>query len=66
MVVGFPVGYAAAAPAYNPNVYPGANPAFSSGKNIVYLTVLWSLFIYRYLQKKGFVEIHTSDSFDTK
>lgn len=28
---GFPVGYAAAAPAYTPNVYTGANPAFSSG-----------------------------------
>ncbi|KAM6971428.1 myelin-associated neurite-outgrowth inhibitor [Tautogolabrus adspersus] len=28
---GFPVGYAAAAPAYNPNVYAGANPAFPSG-----------------------------------
>lgn len=32
---GFPVGYAAAAPAYNPNVYAGANPAFPSGKNEV-------------------------------
>lgn len=31
-LAGFPVGYAAAAPAYNPNIYPGANPAFSSGK----------------------------------
>uniref|UniRef100_A0A3B1KBB7 Family with sequence similarity 168 member B n=1 Tax=Astyanax mexicanus TaxID=7994 RepID=A0A3B1KBB7_ASTMX len=29
---GFPVGYAAAAPAYTPNVYPGANPAFPTGK----------------------------------
>ncbi|KAG7525852.1 hypothetical protein JOB18_032796 [Solea senegalensis] len=29
---GFPVGYAAAAaPAYNPNIYAGANPAFTSG-----------------------------------
>ncbi|GLD55068.1 myelin-associated neurite-outgrowth inhibitor isoform X1 [Lates japonicus] len=28
---GFPVGYAAAAPAYTPNVYAGANPAFPSG-----------------------------------
>ncbi|KAL6488672.1 hypothetical protein MHYP_G00024130 [Metynnis hypsauchen] len=28
---GFPVGYAAAAPAYSPNVYPGANPAFPTG-----------------------------------
>ncbi|XP_061778288.1 myelin-associated neurite-outgrowth inhibitor isoform X2 [Nerophis ophidion] len=28
---GFPVGYAAAAPAYTPGVYTGANPAFSSG-----------------------------------
>uniref|UniRef100_A0A3B4XDE3 Uncharacterized protein n=1 Tax=Seriola lalandi dorsalis TaxID=1841481 RepID=A0A3B4XDE3_SERLL len=25
---GFPVGYAAAAPAYTPSVYAGANPAF--------------------------------------
>lgn len=30
---GFPVGYAAAAaPAYTPNVYAGANPAFPSGE----------------------------------
>ncbi|XP_051970532.1 myelin-associated neurite-outgrowth inhibitor-like isoform X8 [Xyrauchen texanus] len=28
---GFPVGYAAAAPAYSPNMYPGANPAFPTG-----------------------------------
>ncbi|CAN9506473.1 unnamed protein product [Ophioblennius macclurei] len=28
---GFPVGYATAAPAYTPNVYAGANPAFPSG-----------------------------------
>ncbi|XP_078794454.1 myelin-associated neurite-outgrowth inhibitor isoform X2 [Oryzias latipes] len=27
---GFPVGYAAAAPAYSPGVYAGANPAFQS------------------------------------
>lgn len=37
MVAGFPVGYAAAAPAYTPNVYAGANPAFPSGKNEVLL-----------------------------
>lgn len=36
-VAGFPVGYAAAAPAYTPNVYAGANPAFPSGKNEVLL-----------------------------
>ncbi|XP_069583892.1 myelin-associated neurite-outgrowth inhibitor isoform X4 [Ranitomeya imitator] len=28
---GFPMGYAAAAPAYSPNMYPGTNPAFPSG-----------------------------------
>nr|KAF6452299.1 family with sequence similarity 168 member B [Molossus molossus] len=28
---GFPMGYAAAAPAYSPNMYPGANPAFQTG-----------------------------------
>uniref|UniRef100_A0A8C1G518 Myelin-associated neurite-outgrowth inhibitor n=1 Tax=Cyprinus carpio TaxID=7962 RepID=A0A8C1G518_CYPCA len=28
---GFPVGYAAAAPAYSPSMYPGANPAFPTG-----------------------------------
>ncbi|XP_060034166.1 myelin-associated neurite-outgrowth inhibitor isoform X1 [Erinaceus europaeus] len=27
---GFPMGYAAAAPAYSPNMYPGANPAFQT------------------------------------
>lgn len=27
---GFPVGYAAA-PAYSPNMYPGANPTFQTG-----------------------------------
>lgn len=33
MLAGFPVGYAAAAQAYTPNVYAGANPAFTSGKS---------------------------------
>ncbi|XP_034067909.1 myelin-associated neurite-outgrowth inhibitor isoform X5 [Gymnodraco acuticeps] len=28
---GFPVGYATAAPPYNPNIYAGGNPAFPSG-----------------------------------
>lgn len=28
---GFPMGYAAAAPAYSPSVYPGASPAFQTG-----------------------------------
>ncbi|XP_047401856.1 myelin-associated neurite-outgrowth inhibitor isoform X3 [Sciurus carolinensis] len=28
---GFPMGYAAAAPAYSPNMYPGANPTFQTG-----------------------------------
>ena len=28
---GFPMGYAAAAPAYSPNMYPGANPTFQAG-----------------------------------
>ncbi|KAG2463364.1 ARHG4 factor, partial [Polypterus senegalus] len=28
---GFPLSYAAAAPAYTPNIYPGANTAFQSG-----------------------------------
>ncbi|XP_056155098.1 myelin-associated neurite-outgrowth inhibitor isoform X2 [Lampris incognitus] len=28
---GFPVGYAAATPAYTPNMYTGANPAFPTG-----------------------------------
>ncbi|XP_063768561.1 myelin-associated neurite-outgrowth inhibitor isoform X1 [Eleginops maclovinus] len=28
---GFPVGYATAAPPYNPNIYAGANPGFPSG-----------------------------------
>ncbi|KAJ8376073.1 hypothetical protein SKAU_G00066530 [Synaphobranchus kaupii] len=28
---GFPVGYATAAPAYSPNMYPGANAAFPTG-----------------------------------
>ncbi|KAF3824574.1 hypothetical protein GH733_008859 [Mirounga leonina] len=27
---GFPMGYAAAAPAYSPNMYPGANPTFQT------------------------------------
>lgn len=35
MPAGFPVGYAAAAPAYTPSVYAGANPAFASGKSRV-------------------------------
>ncbi|XP_036106756.1 myelin-associated neurite-outgrowth inhibitor isoform X3 [Molossus molossus] len=30
-IAGFPMGYAAAAPAYSPNMYPGANPAFQTG-----------------------------------
>ncbi|KAK2495812.1 hypothetical protein MC885_010304 [Smutsia gigantea] len=28
---GFPMGYAAAAPAYSPSMYPGANPTFQTG-----------------------------------
>ncbi|XP_031307037.1 myelin-associated neurite-outgrowth inhibitor isoform X1 [Camelus dromedarius] len=28
---GFPMGYATAAPAYSPNMYPGANPTFQTG-----------------------------------
>uniref|UniRef100_A0A8C4T0D8 Family with sequence similarity 168 member B n=1 Tax=Erpetoichthys calabaricus TaxID=27687 RepID=A0A8C4T0D8_ERPCA len=28
---GFPLSYAAAAPAYTPNIYPGANTAFQAG-----------------------------------
>ena len=28
---GFPMGYAAAAPAYSPNMYPAANPTFQTG-----------------------------------
>lgn len=35
MPAGFPVGYAAAAPAYTHSVYAGANPAFASGKSRV-------------------------------
>lgn len=31
---GFPVGYATAAPAYTPSMYPGANPAFPTGMEI--------------------------------
>ncbi|XP_023805909.1 myelin-associated neurite-outgrowth inhibitor isoform X1 [Oryzias latipes] len=34
---GFPVGYAAAAPAYSPGVYAGANPAFQSSKDETHL-----------------------------
>ncbi|TEA35563.1 hypothetical protein DBR06_SOUSAS8910041, partial [Sousa chinensis] len=32
---GFPMGYAAAAPAYSPNMYPGANPTFQTGKQAI-------------------------------
>jgi len=39
MVAGFPVGYATAAPPYNPNIYAGGNPAFPSGKNMLLLRV---------------------------
>lgn len=31
LLAGFPMGYAAAAPAYSPNMYPGANPTFQTG-----------------------------------
>lgn len=37
MAAGFPVGYAAAAPAYTPNVYAGANAAFPGGKKGILL-----------------------------
>lgn len=30
-LAGFPMGYAAAAPAYSPNMYPAANPTFQTG-----------------------------------
>ena len=29
------MGYAAAAPAYSPNMYPGANPTFQTGMQAV-------------------------------
>lgn len=32
---GFPMGYAAAAPAYSPSMYPGASPAFQTGTQTV-------------------------------
>lgn len=46
MIAGFPVGYAAAAPAYTPNVYQGANPAFSSGKSLSSVFTVFYLLIY--------------------
>lgn len=36
-LAGFPMGYAAAAPAYSPNMYPGANPTFQTGMCNVYV-----------------------------
>nr|KAF6452300.1 family with sequence similarity 168 member B [Molossus molossus] len=36
-IAGFPMGYAAAAPAYSPNMYPGANPAFQTALDIAFL-----------------------------
>ncbi|KAL0626491.1 Myelin-associated neurite-outgrowth inhibitor [Plecturocebus cupreus] len=32
---GFPMGYAAAAPAYSPNMYPGANPTFQAALDLI-------------------------------
>lgn len=37
---GFPVGYAAAAPAYSPSMYAGANAAFPSGEEDFKLNVM--------------------------
>lgn len=38
------MGYAAAAPAYSPNMYPGANPTFQTGMcNRCVTAVTWSL-----------------------
>lgn len=46
-LAGFPVGYAAAAaPAYTPNVYAGANPAFPSGEFSLTPTEQLSIVIY--------------------
>ncbi|XP_032620692.1 myelin-associated neurite-outgrowth inhibitor isoform X1 [Chelonoidis abingdonii] len=33
---GFPMGYAAAAPTYSPNMYPGANPTFQTERRLEY------------------------------
>lgn len=46
MLAGFPVGYAAAAaPAYTPNVYAGANPAFPSGKSFHWTELTMTTFL---------------------
>lgn len=46
------MGYAAAAPAYSPNMYPGANPTFQTGMCNRYVkAVTWSLEVVR--TKKG-------------
>lgn len=34
------MGYAAAAPAYSPNMYPGANPTFQTGTCDRYVTAV--------------------------
>lgn len=35
LAAGFPLGYAAAAPVYTPNIYAGANPGFPNGEKKV-------------------------------
>lgn len=48
LLAGFPMGYAAAAPAYSPNMYPGANPTFQTGTCNRYVkAVTWSLEVVR-------------------
>lgn len=48
LLAGFPMGYAAAAPAYSPNMYPGANPTFQTGMCNRYIkAVTWSLDVVR-------------------
>lgn len=48
LLAGFPMGYAAAAPAYSPNMYPGANPTFQTGMCNRYIkAVTWSFDVVR-------------------
>lgn len=57
---GFPMGYAAAAPAYSPNMYPGANPTFQTGMHLVYggwqkrFAWLWERVKWEGFEKSGY------------
>ncbi|XP_036106757.1 myelin-associated neurite-outgrowth inhibitor isoform X4 [Molossus molossus] len=61
-IAGFPMGYAAAAPAYSPNMYPGANPAFQTAGHILHTAPVCSSPSCHPSHHGGAAQRHAGDS----